>query len=145
MEDSASASRARTGPEAAALRERLEALGLDSFLRSLEPGAIAGERELDVYEVSLPPGIPTDWHTHEFPVYGYLLSGKLSVDYENGENRVFEPGVFIAEVVGLSHRGVALGEDAVELIVFRRKHDRPAQTIPPEPAEPAEPSLPPER
>jgi quercetin dioxygenase-like cupin family protein len=135
------------GPEAAALLERLEALGLSDFLRSREPTAVQAAADLNLAELTLPPAVPTDWHSHEFPVYGYLLSGKLSVDYENGENRVFEAGVFIAEAVGLSHRGMALGEEAVELIVFQRMHDRPARTTQPEAAEtklPPEPAIPPE-
>lgn len=79
--------------------------------------------ELTILPIRLEPGAPTHWHWHDFPVYGYLASGRLAVEYEDGSGFVFDPGVFIAEVVGEAHRGRAAGDEAVCLVVFHRHHE----------------------
>jgi quercetin dioxygenase-like cupin family protein len=121
-----------------ALRGDREALArLVAALEDPDPGSAPGAAldlpELAILPIQLEPGTPTHWHWHDYPVYGYLASGRLAVEYEDGSGFVFEPGVFIAEVVGEAHRGRAAGDEAVCLVVFHRHHEgRPlSRDLPP--------------
>ena len=42
--------------------------------------------------VTLPPGAETGWHQHDVPLFGYLLEGQLTVDYEGVGERIYRPG-----------------------------------------------------
>lgn len=68
--------------------------------------------------VTLAPGDSTGWHTHSIPVAGYLMSGTLTVQYQNGEERVFQAGEGVIEVMDLPHQGINAGSEPVRLVVF---------------------------
>ncbi len=76
------------------------------------------KEEITVAEVTLNPGAETGWHTHANPVYAYVLSGTLAVDYADGTGRTFATGEAVIEVVDAPHNGRAVGAEAVRLIVF---------------------------
>ncbi len=76
------------------------------------------KEEVTVAEVILNPGAETGWHTHASPVYAYVLSGTLAVDYVDGTGKVFATGEAIIEVVNTPHNGRTVGAEQVRLIVF---------------------------
>lgn len=74
--------------------------------------------ELSGSIVTLDPGASTGWHRHAVPVAGYLLSGQLTVDYADGERRVFNAGDGIVEAMQVPHNGHNLGSETVRIVAF---------------------------
>lgn len=74
--------------------------------------------EVTAAEVILGQGAATGWHKHAFPVYAYVLSGTLAVEYGDHSERIFRTGEAIIEVVGVPHNGRTVGNETVRLIVF---------------------------
>ena len=55
--------------------------------------------------VTLPPGAVTGWHEHEVPLFGYILEGRLTVDYDDKGIRVYEAGSGFMEAIDWPHNG----------------------------------------
>ena len=68
--------------------------------------------------VNLAPGAETGWHEHPVPVYGYVVSGKISVELEDGKELSFTEGEAIIEVINTMHNGINRGNEPVKLAVF---------------------------
>jgi quercetin dioxygenase-like cupin family protein len=78
----------------------------------------AGQPELSVLKITIPPHTQLKWHTHPMPNAGYILSGELTVERkEDGKTQHFTAGQVVAEMVDALHRGVT-GDGPVTLIVF---------------------------
>ncbi|MDR2489126.1 MAG: cupin domain-containing protein [Desulfovibrio sp.] len=73
--------------------------------------------QLSVLRISIAPRTVLAWHSHPMPNAAYVLSGELTVEKLDGTKRRFMEGETVAEMVGVTHRGVA-GERPVVLIVF---------------------------
>lgn len=74
--------------------------------------------EITAMTVDIAPGAQTGWHTHQIPVYAYVISGCLTVDIEGNISRKFNAGDVIIEVENASHNGINYGKTPVKLIVF---------------------------
>jgi len=74
--------------------------------------------EVTVVTVDIPQGGETGWHLHPIPVYAYVLSGELAVEFEDGKQSSFREGDSIIEVVNAPHNGRNLGKTPVKLVVF---------------------------
>lgn len=74
--------------------------------------------EVTGMKVIIPAGQETGWHTHSMPGYAYVLSGTITLEYEKGVTKQFNPGEAFAEVVNVSHNGRNNGTEDVVLIVF---------------------------
>lgn len=74
--------------------------------------------EVTVVTVDIPPGSETGWHLHPVPVYAYVLSGELAVEFEDGKQAIFKEGDSIIEAVNAPHNGRNLGKAPVKLVVF---------------------------
>jgi quercetin dioxygenase-like cupin family protein len=69
------------------------------------------------YEI--PPGAKLPVHEHNYPRYGYMLSGQLRVtNVETGQSTTFNPGDFIIESLGQWHKAESIGTDPVKLVVI---------------------------
>jgi quercetin dioxygenase-like cupin family protein len=78
----------------------------------------AGQPELSVLKITIPPHTQLKWHTHPMPNAAYVLSGELTVERkEGGKTQHFTAGQVVAEMVDALHRGVT-GDAPVTLIVF---------------------------
>lgn len=77
----------------------------------------AGQPEISVLKITLPPNTPLKWHTHPIPNVAYVLSGELLVETKAGKKKALKPGQVLPEVVNILHRGTS-GNGPVELIVF---------------------------
>lgn len=78
----------------------------------------AGQPELSILKITIPPHTKLNWHTHPMPNAAYVLTGKLTVaKKENGRKLVVTKGQTIAEMVDALHRGET-GPEGVTLIVF---------------------------
>ena len=54
--------------------------------------------------LTVPSGAEYDWHTHEAPVFGYILEGELTIDYGSKGVRVYRQGEAVLEAVDWPHR-----------------------------------------
>ena len=74
--------------------------------------------EVAILRVEIPPGKQTGWHSHPMPLFGYVLSGTLTVQFANGKKNVFHQGDALAEAVNVPHNGVNEGTEPVKLLIF---------------------------
>lgn len=74
--------------------------------------------EASILIVEIPPGKQTGWHRHPVPLFGYVLSGTLTVNFKDGEKKVFHPGDALAEAVNVLHNGTNDGTEPVKLLIF---------------------------
>jgi quercetin dioxygenase-like cupin family protein len=78
----------------------------------------ADSPEVTIVTVEIPPRGETGWHAHPVPVLGYVLSGELVVEFEDGKQNRFKDGDAIIEVVNALHNGKNPGNAPVKLVVF---------------------------
>jgi quercetin dioxygenase-like cupin family protein len=74
--------------------------------------------EVTIMTVEIPPGKQTGWHRHPVPLFGYVLSGTLTVKFADGTKKTFHPGDALAEAVNLLHNGFNEGTEPVKLLIF---------------------------
>lgn len=76
-----------------------------------------GNPEISMLKVTIPPGKETGFHKHTIPVFAYVMSGKLTVELENGKTMEFNKESSFAEVINTMHNGKNTGKEDVVLIV----------------------------
>jgi quercetin dioxygenase-like cupin family protein len=74
--------------------------------------------EITISKITIPSESSTGWHKHEFPVFAYIIKGKLTVELENNKIMQFSENSSFAEVINTFHNGVNKGKDDVVLIAF---------------------------
>ncbi len=74
--------------------------------------------EASVLIVDIPPGKQTGWHKHPVPLFGYVLSGTITVHLADGKKNVFKQGEAFAESVNTLHNGINEGTEPVKLLIF---------------------------
>jgi quercetin dioxygenase-like cupin family protein len=78
----------------------------------------AGQPQLTVLRITIPPNTALHWHHHPVISVGYVLSGHLTIEKrETGERTIVHAGQTLAETVQTTHRGFTTDEP-VELVVF---------------------------
>ncbi len=69
--------------------------------------------------VDIPAGARLPTHRHPYQRYGYVLAGRIQVDnLDAGSTATYGPGDVIIEALGQWHTAVALGDEAVRLLVI---------------------------
>lgn len=76
-----------------------------------------GQPQISVLKVTIAPHTEMKWHTHPVPNAGYVLSGEITGETNDGVKKHFTAGEVIPETVDIVHRGVT-GDQPVVLIVF---------------------------
>ena len=66
--------------------------------------------------VTLPPGGETGWHSHEVPLFGYMLEGELTVDYGSKGIKVYKAGDSWLEAMNWPHNGMNKGSVPARLL-----------------------------
>ena len=66
--------------------------------------------------VTIPPGGETGWHTHEVPLFGYVLEGELTVDYGEKGTKTFATGEALVDAFNWPHNGTNSGSGTLKLI-----------------------------
>ena len=64
----------------------------------------SGTPMLNAIIVPLAPGGQSAWHTHQAPVFGFVLEGELTVDYGSKGVRVFRAGEALLEAIDWPHQ-----------------------------------------
>ena len=76
------------------------------------------EDDVTMLKITISPGKSTGWHKHEFPVFGYVLKGTLTIEMENNKTIQFHENSSFSEVINTFHNGINNGKDNVVLIAF---------------------------
>ena len=66
--------------------------------------------------VTIAPGTETGWHKHGVPLYVYILSGEVTVDYGDKGKRTYKAGDSIMEAMDQWHNGVNTGSEPVRIL-----------------------------
>ncbi len=77
-----------------------------------------GVPEVTAFIAELAPGQAIPWHQHPVPLLGYVLSGELTVQQEDGQKRVVRTGEVSLESVGKMHQGSNEGTVPLKMLVF---------------------------
>jgi len=82
------------------------------------PAYPAGEPEITILRVVIPPGLSLPWHRHPYINAGVLITGELTVETETDMKIQLKAGDSIVELVNTWHHGVNRGTIPAEIIVF---------------------------
>jgi len=82
------------------------------------PAYPAGQPEITILDITVPPGVRLADHYHPVINAGVMLSGQLTVVTEDGKTLHLKAGDPIIEVVGTPHYGKNEGSVPARLIVF---------------------------
>ncbi len=77
-----------------------------------------GPAEVTAATVTIAPGAETGWHTHEVPVYVWVVAGTVQVEYDGAAAVTVKAGEPLVEAVGIAHNGRNVGREPVKLLVF---------------------------
>ncbi len=80
--------------------------------------------------IVIPPNAQTGWHMHEAVLYGYVLSGNLTVDYGEKGTRMFETGDALVEAMNWPHNGMNTGDVDAKILVVFISSDQVENTVP---------------
>lgn len=81
--------------------------------------------------VTLAPGETGKPHIHQIPMFAYVLSGTISVDYGEHGVRTFNAGQALLEAQNVVHFGFNPGEQPVSLlVVYIGSEDLPNASLP---------------
>ena len=85
---------------------------------------------IEAFTIEIPPGKQTPLHKHSIPMYAYITSGELEVDYGSKGKRSFTAGSSYVEAIDWCHFGKSVGDQAVKLIVIYLGQQDPKQLKP---------------
>ncbi len=88
-----------------------------------------GKPQISSSIVTLAPGGSIPWHRHDAPLYGYILSGTLTVHYENGPVNTYPTGTALLEAIGTYHMGENLGKVPVRILIVNFGSDQVQNTV----------------
>jgi quercetin dioxygenase-like cupin family protein len=77
----------------------------------------AGRPQITILKITIAPHTTMKWHSHPLPNAGYILSGELTIEREDGTKEHFVAGQSVTETVNSVHRGIT-GTERTVLIVF---------------------------
>src|SRR5262249_23757533 len=82
-------------------------------------GAYAGgQPQTTVLKISIAPHTIMKWHSHPIPNAGYILSGELTIEKEDGTKKHFIAGQALSETVDSIHRGMTSVGPVVLTVFF---------------------------
>jgi quercetin dioxygenase-like cupin family protein len=75
-----------------------------------------GQPLIKAYSIHIPAGKKTSLHKHAIPLFAYIVSGELEVDYGSKGKKVFKAGTSYIEAIEWCHIGKAVGKKPVKII-----------------------------
>lgn len=82
---------------------------------------------IDAMIVSFQPGDSTGWHCHGRPMFAYLLSGVLEVEYQGQGRKTLKAGDALMETMAVPHRGTNHGDVPVRILAVYITGQGPAR------------------
>ncbi|MAJ32109.1 MAG: cupin [Flavobacteriaceae bacterium] len=83
-----------------------------------------------VLKIKIPAKDTLAWHQHPYFNVDYLLKGKLKVETQKGETLMMKAGESLVELNEQWHRGINVGQEDIEILVFYLKHKDVPITMP---------------
>lgn len=80
--------------------------------------------------VTVAPGAETGWHTHEVPLFAYILEGELTVDYGTKGKKTYRAGDSLFEAMNWPHNGTNTGAVPMRLVAVYMGGGDKANTVP---------------
>jgi len=77
----------------------------------------SGSPQITSKIVTIPVGAETGPHIHEYPMFAYILSGEVTVDYGEKGVKTFVAGESIVEAINYTHNGKNNGKVPTEILV----------------------------
>ena len=75
-----------------------------------------GTPMIKAFEIEIPVGQQTTLHRHAIPLFAYIVSGELEVDYGSKGKRMIKAGTSFMEAIDWCHYGKAVGNQPVKII-----------------------------
>lgn len=75
-----------------------------------------GQPLIKAFIIDIPVGKQTDLHKHLVPLYVYVISGDLEVDYGSQGKKIYKPGTSYVEAIDWCHIGKVAGKTPVKVI-----------------------------
>ena len=76
----------------------------------------SGSPQIQAFEIEIPPGQQTTLHRHAIPLFAYIASGDLELDYGSKGKRIVRTGSSFVEAINWCHFGKPLGNQSVRII-----------------------------
>ena len=76
----------------------------------------SGTPLIKAFDIVIPAGKQTSSHSHAIPLYAYIVSGELEVDYGSKGKRSFKAGSSYIEAIDWCHIGKSLNNQPVRII-----------------------------
>ena len=67
--------------------------------------------------ITIPVGAETGPHIHEYPMFGYMMEGEITVDYGEHGIKTFVKGDSFVEAVNYIHNGRNSGTELAKILV----------------------------
>jgi len=77
----------------------------------------SGSPQISSKIVTIPAGAETGPHIHEYPMFAYIMSGEITVDYGEKGLKTYVKGDSIIEAVNYAHNGKNIGNEPAEILV----------------------------
>jgi quercetin dioxygenase-like cupin family protein len=90
----------------------------------------AGQPLIKAFNIEIPVGKKTSIHKHAIPLFIYVVSGDLEVDYGSKGKKIFKPGTSYIEAIGWCHVGKVAGKNPVKIIGIYLGEQNPDQINP---------------
>jgi len=88
-----------------------------------------GPAKLTSLIVTLAPGEETSRHKHAVPLFGYILEGEVSIDYEGRETKTFRAGDALIEGLDVWHVGWNSGDGPLRILAVFLGAEGAANTL----------------
>jgi len=79
--------------------------------------------------ITIEPGQSTGWHRHGTPLFAYVLSGALEVEYEGVGRFAYKAGDAFLEAMQVSHSGTVVSAEAARLLAVYMEGEGSVKTI----------------
>lgn len=76
----------------------------------------SGTPQIEAFEIEIPPGQQTTLHRHAIPLFAYIASGDLELDYGSKGKKIVRSGSSFVEAINWCHYGKPLGNQSVRII-----------------------------
>ena len=90
----------------------------------------AGQPLIKAFNIEIPVGKQTSLHKHLGPLYIYIVSGDLEVDYGSKGKKIYKPGTSYVEAIDWCHIGKVSGKVPVKVIGVYLGEQTPDQIKP---------------
>ncbi len=111
---------AASGTDTAASSAEARTILLDKAMKTILEQTITYPMETPAQVssviVRLQPGEETGFHRHDAPLYVYVLSGEVTVDYGDDGVKKYPAGSSFVEAIGTYHNGRNRGDVPVEIL-----------------------------